>query len=700
MATRWLTVFAVLLSSIAIAPAEDAPAPLDPKALLTRSLEAYRSLDTYYAKESFGWHTEIKVGEEEPETQGQEVTGEITFQAPNRFQSLSDDVSEYANGSLFWLVNDKLKQYVETSMDADFDLKDAYASARAHQMFVGVDQAALLYRDKTLVELFPQVRSWDSAEAEERDGRAGFRIKGTLDASGIGMEGDLPWSVWIDGEDYLLRELVIDATEAYRTMMASQEDWEDEEDEAEKKTLLKSVAQVKVQALRINEPVDQALFTYSPPADFKKVESFRRPRGAMGDAEQMKLIGKPAPPFVGVDLDGNTIALTNYAGKVVLLDFWATWCGPCVAAMPHVQALWTEYESKGVVVLGMNRDRDGSERKVRRFLEAKGITFRQVMDVEGEAAQSYAVRGIPCSVLIDTRGVIQMIKTGFGPGGEEELKRKIERVLAGETLYDEAQLAAEIAALESGTSEDDLEFSSGGNNESVVDHEPLIGLVETGRLARTSRRAAEFGSYGARDQDVNGDGVVDWILPSYGRGVVVIDGATGEHQTYRFKGLGQASISGVDAVPTPNGLCWLVAMTRYKSAGSSTSEVRLYDAAGAKLWSYAPVMDASRQVDFKIAAGDLDRDGALECVIALTTYTRRSLGENSFRTENQKAYLVVLGMDGQVKCSVSAGRSIDVLRITRPPGGTSAIVAGGNNGISIYTYDPDKAEAVPAGAVP
>src|SRR5688500_13745945 len=75
--------------------------------------------------------------------------------------------------------------------------------------------------------------------------------------------------------------------------------------------------------------------------------------------------GIAAPAFAGPDLGGNELALSSYRGKVVLLDFWATWCPPCVASMPHLQNLQDELGARGLVVLGVNQE-PGQEEKVRR----------------------------------------------------------------------------------------------------------------------------------------------------------------------------------------------------------------------------------------------------------------------------------------------------------------------------------------------
>src|SRR5688572_28929850 len=82
------------------------------------------------------------------------------------------------------------------------------------------------------------------------------------------------------------------------------------------------------------------------------------------DSRQQELVGKPAPDFTGVDLEGKPVSLADYRGRVVMLDFWATWCGPCVQAIPHIQKVANKFADKPVTVLGINRDQPGSESRV------------------------------------------------------------------------------------------------------------------------------------------------------------------------------------------------------------------------------------------------------------------------------------------------------------------------------------------------
>ena len=116
-------------------------------------------------------------------------------------------------------------------------------------------------------------------------------------------------------------------------------------------------------------------------------------------------IGKTIPDFSAKDLDGKPISLEAYRGKVVLLDFWAVWCGPCVAEMPNVKKVYNTYKDKGFEVIGISLDKD--EAKLRDFLKENDIPWRQVFDGHGRNSaipQQYGIRSIPSMWLIDKDG--------------------------------------------------------------------------------------------------------------------------------------------------------------------------------------------------------------------------------------------------------------------------------------------------------
>jgi peroxiredoxin len=121
-----------------------------------------------------------------------------------------------------------------------------------------------------------------------------------------------------------------------------------------------------------------------------------------------------APDFALKDLDGKVVRLSSYRGKVVLVDFWATWCGPCRRAIPHLKAIHTRYEKKGLVILGLSVDHEGAE-KVRGFVRKNAIPWTTALADEKTVDAFGGIRFVPTAFLIDRQGRIVERYQGLVP---------------------------------------------------------------------------------------------------------------------------------------------------------------------------------------------------------------------------------------------------------------------------------------------
>lgn len=141
----------------------------------------------------------------------------------------------------------------------------------------------------------------------------------------------------------------------------------------------------------------------------------------------VKIEGETAPNFTLKATDGNNIRLNEYRGHVVMLNFWATWCGPCRQEMPHLNELYEAYDNLGFVVLGVNLDE--KKQRAHSLASELGVTYPTLFDHDKKVSQTYKVDAMPTTVLIDRDGTIRHVHRGYRPGYIEMYQKQVRKLL-------------------------------------------------------------------------------------------------------------------------------------------------------------------------------------------------------------------------------------------------------------------------------
>ncbi len=202
-------------------------------------------------------------------------------------------------------------------------------------------------------------------------------------------------------------------------------------------------------AWRMTGTVEETLFRFEPVVNATKYDSLEHYYEAIADKVQVHpLLGKDAPSFAGVTLDEKQVSPKELEGKVVVLDFWATWCEPCLTAMPILVDVAKEYDGDDVIVFAVNVGEEPSH--VRGFFGEQNWDIDVLLDPQGKIAEAFSAGAIPLTLVIGKSGKVESAHVGFA--GPDALRKRLKdeldvlsiggRIASGEKATEKPEAAA------------------------------------------------------------------------------------------------------------------------------------------------------------------------------------------------------------------------------------------------------------------
>lgn len=278
------------------------------------------------------------------------------------------------------------------------------------------------------------LRPTGEMRTETLDGETHTVIEATIPYSNdetymldVGPELTSPAEYWVNS-DGLLTRVHIDHTDA--TRIWTEQTYGDEYADYTKpdNTFLITY---DIEYHSVDTPVDPARFAVSTEGlDYEDTPAHNDEQFSSFDGAAY--LHKPLPHINATTIAGEKFSTEDLDGKVVIIDFWATWCPPCVAAMPMLEQLANEYADRGLVVIGINQDDTDERAAVDTFLENKNITFPQIHDPNDAIGARFGVSAIPTTLIVDAQGIVQAYTVGLHD--KATYAQNIDKVLAGESL--------------------------------------------------------------------------------------------------------------------------------------------------------------------------------------------------------------------------------------------------------------------------
>jgi thiol-disulfide isomerase/thioredoxin/outer membrane lipoprotein-sorting protein len=374
MRRRTVTVFA-LLACLVAAPARAELRTADIE-LLKSVAQSYRTLSSKPYLIQGAIHVDVRSARPSVQNAPFLIASDGGARLRDEVTSAAIGGSIISNGQVTFIYNGQLGQYLRREGRADSVLKGFKTrgvGASLIARYQGIEQAAgdIVYLPDTTLIL-------------DGEPRECIVVAVTYEPNPTVNVTALPTTFWIDKTTRLILR--------QRSLLKA--------DSPEYGGKVEQEETIVISRATLSPVLPDSLWEFHPPANARLVPEFRADRDAMPNA----FTGKPAIDFTLNDLKGRPHSLKNFRGKTVLLDFWATWCGPCRITMPQVAKIHQQYKARGVEVMSINVGETAE--KAGAYMTKNGYAFTTLLDQDREVSTRYQVNGIPTLVIINKKGEV------------------------------------------------------------------------------------------------------------------------------------------------------------------------------------------------------------------------------------------------------------------------------------------------------
>ena len=381
-------------------PAAESHAKVSPEAreILDQVDSAYGKLKSLDVTGSVS--VVIKIEGESDESHSTSFTG--SYLAPNKFRhEAKDDVLIGATGAKMYTFRAGKNAYTQADQPKDRVSSNDWPKDIAGVLGSQNPTLLLALSKSAAAELLDEVATADKAEETHVGDQSCPTLKLQLNDSSTMLAA-------FDPQTHLLKQTKTDVTAALKKRRSD---------------LASAVVTTDYTQVTPDAEVKEGAFAWTPPVGAADADAAAAPLPAEGVAAA-SLEGKAAPAFRLPGMDGKPVSIADLKGKVVILDFWATWCGPCKMSLPHLDKLYQAEKGNDVHVFAVDEQED--QKDVSQFVQQTKLGVPVLLDRDGKVGEAYGVEGIPQTVVIGKDGKVKKVFVGFSPQLPEQLAKVVE----------------------------------------------------------------------------------------------------------------------------------------------------------------------------------------------------------------------------------------------------------------------------------